>query len=168
MTATLTIVHSLFRANCAANEKRLVCGYSPRRFRTIGTSELVRDRTHSTALRNQGQPELMCGPRFVASRKSGGAWRELCPEGTSYRPDRSRWRRGKPRVRLFHPRPNLHVGRPETDPLLAGRRAAGETIGSRDEQGGYLKLESLSSDPRPSSRKAGGEGSGSGRYGGSR
>lgn len=154
------------------NERPWVCGDSPQGQRMNGTSELQSTRSqHNASESNRQAPSYrlpMCHPRLRdPAPKSRGAWRELAWKQDSDRPDCSTWHRGQSRVRPVHPRSSLQAGRPTHDPLLTGSLAAGETAGPRSNgQGDYPKLESVPSDPRPLPRQAGGEGSGSGCYGG--
>lgn len=147
MNKHLNNVHSSFSANHGTNKKRLVCGSSPRRFRTIGTSELLK-RANYSVRRSKSQPELMCCPRLRDPvPKSRCVRRELCPRGISDRPEGSRGsgdNHGPSRPRSGRSSRTAH-----TTPYV-GRIKAGERLAPDTGQGGYLELKSVSFAPRPS------------------
>lgn len=106
-------------------------------------------------------------PPVAASRfKSRCARRDLCPRGTSYRPNGPTWLRGQPRAFappiLLFTRRTAHLTPDWLAAALLGRRLAHVT--------GRAAIPCLKASPpiRVPAANAGGEGSGSGTYGASR
>lgn len=136
-------------ANPWTKELGPVSSESPGPVWTVAASKCFRRPFDFRVLRQAAQPpDLMSRSRLRDPvSKSRCVRRELCPEGTSYRPTASRRLRDncgrKPPSRLSGRTAQNH-------PLLAGSRAAGEASGPRYGQGSYTELKSVASTPHPS------------------
>lgn len=94
----------------------------------------------------------MCRPRLLLPVfKSRCARRELCPKGTSYRPNGRTWPEGQPRAST----PPILLNTRRTAPLTPAASRRGAT-GPRYGQGGYTGLESVSLSRVPSQCGRGG------------
>lgn len=166
ITSTLQNVHYLFSSNNAHHAKgpglrRESLGLPGDRHTRMRCASQIKCSTRSI----QCQPPNRCPAPGVRAPdpKARGAWRELDPRGCS---DRSN---GSCGLRENHgpsrPRAGLQAGRPNMTPYWLAASQPGRRLAPVIGQGGYTKLESMPSYPRPDRCKAGGEGSGSGSYG---